>query len=211
MRLPFQLAARCVAETVAATATKSAQQLAISFAAAPPNAAAVASQLSGATGTQSDGGDVNCCLSVCRPVLHSPCCMLPATFYNCCHMLWIYEWVALLATAASSSLFSSRRSGSGATSSSKRAAAQTVAKTSTCCNFDFLCGIDVCWVTLPCHTGRLWQRAFVIALKRKFPYDNIYSLEYAYNSLTNRPIRPSSLRPRSTQHSALLLLLLLSI
>lgn len=64
-------------------------------------------------------------LSVCRPVLHSPCCMLPATFYNCCHMLWIYEWVALLATAASSS---SRRSGSGATSSSKRAAAQTVAK-----------------------------------------------------------------------------------
>lgn len=79
-------------------------------------------------------------------------------------------------------------------------------QTSTCCNFDFLCGIDVCWVTLPCHTGRLWQRAFVIALKRKFPYDNIYSLEYAYNSLTNRPIRPSSLRPRATQHSALLLL-----
>lgn len=129
MRLPFQLATRCVAETVAATATESAQQLAISFAAAPPNAAAAASR-----GNRYAKRRRRCqLLSVCRPVLHSPCCMLPATFYNCCHMLWIYEWVALLATAAASSssslsLFSSRRSGSGATSSSKRAAAQTVAK-----------------------------------------------------------------------------------
>lgn len=143
-------------------------------------------------------------LSVCRPVLHSPCCMLPATFYNCCHMLWIYEWVALLATAASSSLSTQRQR---CYIIVKTCGGPNCCQTSTCCNFDFLCGIDVCWVTLPCHTGRLWQRAFVIALKRKFPYDNIYSLEYAYNSLTNRPIRPSSLRPRATQHSALLLLL----
>lgn len=100
-----------------------------------------------------------------------------------------------------SSSFSTRRSSSsGATSSSKRAA-QTVAKRQLAAiSISCVRAQELTFAGSPCHTGYdgLWQR-IRNCFERKFPYDNIYSLEYAYNSLTNRSsVQLYARAPRNT-------------
>lgn len=165
-------AARCVAETVAATATKSATIANFVCCAQKkkriqPNRYAKA---------WLNGGwlpiVVCLCLSTCaRLSLHS---MLPSTFYNCCHMLWISMNGTQRPILESTRLESTQR----------RCYIIVDVCDVNLLRFRFPVRKTLTFAGSPCQAGEamLQRGSSRNCSEKKFPYDNIYSLEYAHNS-----------------------------